>query len=249
MKLAIACALLLDCLMLSGQALRRAGEPAAPAKPVWRIKGRLSEACTCSVPCTCNFGEAPSPYEYCYTMWSYWVQEGNWEQVVLKDVRIGGVQGPRGVMALLDARAAAPQRPAMENLWQAVSGRLLCMLRLWPLKAGQGSLIRVRFPDRQFLGYEYLPIEQAITARAATLRFGDRGGFEANYIFGRDPEKPITVSNIVSWPVPVSIKGKTVFFRYKDKFHKLDYQGTNANQGDFDLSWSQPGGLPMMVPK
>ena len=63
----------------------------------------------------------------------------------------------------------------------------------------------------------------------------------------RDPSRPVTVSNITSWPVPVSIKGKTSFFKYKDKFNQLDYQGTNANQGDFDLSHNQPGGQPMMA--
>src|SRR5229473_4061490 len=52
-----------------------------PARRPWRIKGQFTEACTCSAPCACNFGERPSPYDYCYTMWSYWVQEGSWEQV------------------------------------------------------------------------------------------------------------------------------------------------------------------------
>jgi hypothetical protein len=193
-------------------------------------------------------------------MWSYWVQEGNWDQVRLKDVRIGGVDGPRGVLALMDERADESQRIAMENIWQAVSGRLLCMLRLWPFKAGgtepapgkpprPGSVIRTRFPDRPFLGFEYIPIEQVITERGTKLKFSDRGGFEAAYIFGRDPKKPITVTNNVSWPVAISIKGKTVFFKYKDRFNQLDYQGTNANQGRFDLSHDQQPGLPMTAPR
>ncbi|PYV04375.1 MAG: hypothetical protein DMG10_08290, partial [Acidobacteria bacterium] len=29
-----------------------------PERP-WRIKGELTEACTCNVPCPCNFGERP----------------------------------------------------------------------------------------------------------------------------------------------------------------------------------------------
>lgn len=226
----------------------------------WHIKGQFSEACTCSVPCTCNFGERPSPYDYCYTMWSYWVQEGNWDQVKLKDLRIAGVDGPRGVLALMDVRADLSQRAAMENIWQAVSGRLLCMLRLWPFKAGaaepapgklprQGSVIRTRFPDRRFLGFEYIQIDQAITDRGVKLTFADRGGFEAAYIFGRDPTKPVTVTNNVSWPVAVSIKGKTILFKYKDQYNELEYQGTNSNQGRFDLSHTQPSGTPMTAPR
>src|SRR5438132_5955181 len=65
-----------------------------PEPRPWRIKGQLTEACTCSVPCSCNFGERPSPYDYCYTMWSYWVREGMSEKVKLNEMRIGGVDGP-----------------------------------------------------------------------------------------------------------------------------------------------------------
>jgi hypothetical protein len=230
-----------------------------PARP-WRIKGQLTEACTCNVPCACNFGERPSPYEYCYAMWSYWVQEGNWEKVKLHDLRMGGVDGPGGILGVLDARAVPAQRAAMEDIWHAVTGRLLCLLRLWPFKAGgveprpdrparQGSIIRTRYPDRQFLGFDYLPIEQVITERGARLFFSDRGGFEAAYLFGRDPTQPITVTNIVSWPLPVSIKGKTISFKYHDRFNQLDYQGTNANQGRFDLTHTQPGAVPMVTPR
>ncbi|MGH9718652.1 MAG: DUF1326 domain-containing protein [Bryobacteraceae bacterium] len=226
-----------------------------PARP-WHIKGQLTEACTCAVPCTCNFGERPSPHDYCYAMWSYWIQEGTWEQVKLNDLKVGGVDGPAGILALLDERAEGVQRAAMENIWHALSGRLLCLMRLWPFKGGgaepkpgqpaqQSSIIRTRYPDRRFLGFEYVPIEQAITGRGSRLAFSNRGGFEAVYIFGRDPAQPITVTNIVSWPVPVSIKGKTVFLKYKDKYNQLEYEGTNSNQGKFDLSHTQPGATPM----
>jgi len=238
-----------------------AGLPQQKPEPrPWRIKGQLTEACTCSVPCSCNFGERPSPYDYCYTMWSYWVQEGMSGKVKLNDVRIGGVDGPGGIMGLLDVRADQAQRHVMEDIWHALSGRLICPMRLWPFKASgavpksglparQGSIIRTRYPDRQFLGFDYVPIEQVITDRGTRLSFSGKGGFEAAYIFGRDPARPVTVSNIVSWPVPVSIKGKTISLKYKDKFNQLDYQGTNANQGKFDLSHTDADGLETMAPR
>lgn len=193
-------------------------------------------------------------------MWSYWVKEGRWDQVKLDGMRIGGVDGPVGVMGLLDARADGAQRTAMENIWHLLSGRLFCLMRLWPYKAGgeepgptrpahQNSIIRTRYADRQFLGFEYIRIEQVITEKGIVLEFAGRGGFEANYIPGRDASKPITVTNNVSWPIPVSIKAKTVFLKYGDKFNQLDYQGTNANQGDFDISHADPGARPMAPPK
>jgi len=226
----------------------------------WRIKGQFSEACTCNVPCACNFGERPSPYEYCHAMWSYWVLDGNWGSIGLKDLRIGGIDGPVGVTGLLDARAAAPQRAAMENIWHLLSGRLFCLMRLWPFKAGadepnpvrpprQNSIIRTRYADRQFLGFDYVATEQVISETGMRLHFGDKGGFEANYLRGRDPSKPITVTNHISWPVPVTIKAKTVYLKYGDKHNQLDYQGTNANQGEFDISDKDQGALPMAPPK
>ena len=182
------------------------------------------------------------------------------EQIKLNDLRIGGVDGPVGIMGLLDGRTDASQRKAMENIWHAVTGRLLCLMRLWPFKAGtaelgperparQSSIIRTRYADRKFLGFEYVRIDQVITERGTQLNFSGKGGFEAAYIFGRDSARPVTVTNIISWPLPVSIKGKTIFLKYGDKYNQLDYQGTNANQGHFDLSDAQTGALPMMAPK
>lgn len=219
----------------------------------WHIKGELTEACTCVVPCPCNFGERPYPYDYCYPMWSYWVKEGKLEDIELKDMHIGGVEGPRGTLGLLDVRATPRQREAMEGIWHSLSGRrLLCLVRLWPFKATpagtgspQGSMIHTRYEDPRFLGFNYIRIEQEVTERGSRLAFGERGGFEAHYILGRDPNKPITVTNIQSWPIDVSIKGRTTTFRYKDEFNQLDYRGTNANQGRFDLNHTQSGARPM----
>ena len=248
--------LLVPALAIFGVALPQ--EKPSPRR--WHIKGQLSEACTCSVPCTCNFGERPSPHSFCHTMWSYWVEEGSSGAVKLDGMRIGGVDGPGGILGLLDVRADTAQRAAMEDVWHALSGRLLCLMRLWPFKAGadepapgrpprQSSIIRTRYPDRKFLGFEYVTIDQAITDKGTRLTFADRGGFEAVPILGRDPSRPVTVTNIVSWPLPVSIKGKTTAFKYSDRFNQLDYRGTNANQGRFDLSDTELGAVPMTAPK
>ena len=230
-----------------------------PAPPKWRLQGELTEACTCNVPCTCNFGEKPSPHEYCWAMWSYWVKQGEFEGRELSGVRIGGVEGKRGTLGLLDTRAAPDLRSAMEEIWHSLSGRLLCHVRLWPFKAGpesaaegapkQGSIIRTRYADRKFLGFEMVEIEQIITEKGAKLRFGDRGGFETEYIFGRDPKVPVTVRNVVSWPIEESIKGKTLYLRYKDEFNTLDYRGTNSNQGRFDLTNNDTGARTMTSPR
>src|SRR5262245_47928204 len=180
MKTGIVCGLLITAQITLAQE-----KPAEDKPKQWRIKGEFSEACSCNVPCACNFGERPSPYEYCHTMWSYWIKEGKWDHVNLDGMRIGGVDGPVGVMALLDIQANPRQRPAMENIWHLLSGRLFCLMRLWPFKSGpdepqpsragrQSSIIRMRYADRQFLGFEYVPIEQVITNKGMRLYFGDK---------------------------------------------------------------------------
>ncbi|HLV01646.1 MAG TPA: hypothetical protein VKZ59_10280, partial [Acidobacteriota bacterium] len=106
-----------------------------------------------------------------------------------------------------------------------------------------------RYTDPKFLGFEFVEIEQVIAPKSARLRFGERGGFEAHYIFGRNPGEPITVKNIVSWPIVEAIKGRTVYLRYKDRFNELDYQNTNANQGSFNLTDRDSGAQPMSAPR
>ena len=250
--------ILLASLSLTILSLVSAQQP--ESEPAWKIKGELTEACTCNVPCTCNFGENPSPYNYCWAMWSYWVKEGKSGDVNLAGMKIGGVEGERGTLALLSENATPQQRPAMEQIWHSLSGRLLCHVRLWPLKAAgdalddpnrptQGSVIRTRYVERKFLGFEYISIEQTITERGSKLIFADRGGFEAHYIFGRDPTQPVTVKNIVSWPIAEGIKAKTAYFKYKDRFQELDYRGTNANQGSFEVSNTDAGSRAMTAPR
>jgi hypothetical protein len=187
-------------------------------------------------------------------MWSYWIEEGRYDRVELRHLHAGGVEGPGGTLALLDVRATPDQRKALEEITHALTGRLMCMVRLWPLKAsptgspGQSSVLHTSYRDPKFLGFEYLAIEREMTDRGVRLRFGDRGGFDAEYIVGRTGSRPITVENIVSWPIPVSIKGKTTFFQYKDAHNELTYRGTNSNQGAFDLSSLDPGARPMNPP-
>src|SRR5215472_12305137 len=93
--------LLIAMLLLSGvlgtfiAAGRRATAFDQPPKTGdhWQIKGSLSEACTCSVPCTCNFGEGPSPHSYCYAVFSYEIKEGSFGGVKLDGLRFGGIDG------------------------------------------------------------------------------------------------------------------------------------------------------------
>src|SRR5205807_4760117 len=75
-------------------ALIGVGTAARPAaSEPWHITGTLSEACTCTVPCTCNFGESPSPHAFCYAIVGMDIEHGNYGAVKLDGIRGGGAQG------------------------------------------------------------------------------------------------------------------------------------------------------------
>src|SRR5207302_1244931 len=87
-----------------------AARPAA-SEP-WHITGTLSEACTCTVPCTCNFGESPSPHAFCYAMVGMDIEHGNYGAVTLDGLRVGGANGAKGFVFYVDDRANAEQAEA-----------------------------------------------------------------------------------------------------------------------------------------
>ena len=76
----------------------------------WRIQGNLSEACTCSVPCTCNFGGAPSPNHFCYAVFSLDIRKGHWGDVALDGLRLGAGNASKGTVWYLDERATGRRK-------------------------------------------------------------------------------------------------------------------------------------------
>lgn len=190
------------------------------AKDEWRIKGTLSEACTCTVPCTCNFGEGPSPHHYCYAVYSYEIKEGNFNGIKLDGLRIGAIDAEKGNSVYLDERASTEQRPALEAVARKV-------LRIAGNKMG-GSML---------LGLRYVNIKQQYDARQAMVDLGGYGSFKTNYIMGLDKSQPVVVVNNTTWMIREAIKGKTEYFRFEDKYgNKLSSKDTNSNQGDFDYN-------------
>src|SRR5438876_12410423 len=106
-------ALLLALLLLAPATARSAATP--PATP-WRIYGDLSEACTCSVPCTCNFGEGPSPSHTCWALFSLDIKKGRFGKVNLAGLRFAGAVGAKGIVAYLDDRATPEQAEALKGI-------------------------------------------------------------------------------------------------------------------------------------
>jgi hypothetical protein len=210
-----------------------AGAAAAADNP-WRISGDLTEACTCSVPCTCNFGEAPSPYSHCYALWSLDIQKGEHGSVKLDGLHLAAGSGAKGVVWYIDERAAPEQAAALEAMARAMHRRMLDEVAKVDPKAAEA-------PQLQLLGFRKARITQQVGARGHSLKIGDQGEFESDYILGLDGKAPVVVENNWSWNIRHGIKAKTRRLLYRDDFgNEIDLKGTNANQGKFDWSDKTP---------
>lgn len=189
-------------------------QTAAPGK--WSATGTLLEACTCAVPCTCNFGEAPSPHSYCHAVFGYRVDKGSYEGVDLSGLVFGGADGPAGATGFLDERASAVQRPALEKLARRVFAQ-----------GGPSGGARRFAPVR---------IVHEVKGNDLRLDFAGRGGFRARVIIGRDGKTPVVVENNTVWPIRRAIKGKALPLAFQhESTGKINGDGSNANYGAFSF--------------
>lgn len=187
----------------------------ADTKPAWEAKGTLFEACSCSVPCPCNFRESPSK-GFCHTVYAYRLKSARFGSVKLDGLIFGGGEADKAPMGFLDSRANAEQKLALQKLALAVFG-----------KGGPAA------GDRTFTTVK---LDVDLSDSKFGVRFGEAGGFKADIIIGGDGKTPIVVENNTIWPVRRFVKGKTTHFDYRDSLgNMMKFDGVNANLGDFDL--------------
>ena len=204
-------------IVLIGTVAVRAGSPKAAANDStqhWEIAGTLTEACTCSVPCTCNFGEAPSPHHYCWSVFSLEIEKGHYGAVKLDGLHLAVAHAQSDRVAYIDESATPDQAAALK----AIGSKILA--------------------EHNFSGvFDTAKITQEIGDATARVQLGNAGGFDADYIIGRDGKTPVVVENNTTFNIPRSTKTKTKIFRYKDAHgNAIDTTETNGNQGKFDWS-------------
>src|SRR4051812_22172848 len=84
---------------------------AQTAQGPWHLSGDLSEACTCGVPCPCNFGASPT-HPYCYALFCLDIKEGAYGDVSLKGLHLAGAGGAKGLVLYADDTASKDQQAA-----------------------------------------------------------------------------------------------------------------------------------------
>jgi len=191
----------------------------------WHIKGSLSDACSCAVPCTCMFGRGPSPHHYCYDMDSYKIEQGNFNDIQLDGLKFGIAHAKYGSTLYLDKNASPVQRVALMQIANKV---LRLKDGIYP--AGK-SAPRIVARD--------VEITQEYDNHGNHVEFGEDGEFRARYIIGRDGKTPVIVKNNRDIDIADAIKGHTDFYRYAFGRNRFSFKDTNSSQGEFEYDSSK----------
>ncbi|HEX8176385.1 MAG TPA: DUF1326 domain-containing protein [Pyrinomonadaceae bacterium] len=197
----------------------------------WKIVGALSEACTCSVPCSCNFGEGPSPHSYCYPFYSYEIRKGNYDYVVLDGLHFGAADLKGSRTIFIDERADERQRQAL---------RVIAMRVIVHAPADE---VEARAKEYE-AGTRFTRVEQSYGGDSNHLKVEGIGEFSARYIMGLDKRQPIVVRNNTTWRILDAVKAKTTSYRVQVGRDRLDVKDTNSNQGEFEYTDKMDFGAP-----
>ena len=215
----------------SASASPATGEAAGLAPGSWAIRGALTETCTCSVPCTCNFGEQPSPHSYCYPFYSYHIQKGNYGEVTLDGLHFGSADLKSGRTMFIDERADERQREAL---------RLILARTIERVSSEEAEAKAKEIAPRVL----YAAVKQEYNDTSNHLEVAGLGQFSANYITGLDKTQPVVVRNNTTWRIRDAIKAKTTLYRIKAGKDVIELKDTNSNQGEFEYTEKTDFGAP-----
>jgi hypothetical protein len=196
---------------------------AAGSKSLWAIRGALTEACTCAVPCTCNFGAGPSPHSYCYPFYSYHIREGYYQDIKLDGLHFGSADLSGARALFIDERADERQREAL----RLIIARLIIRIPATEAEAKAKELApRIR----------YTRVEQDYDERQNHLKVAGLGEFSADFIMGLDKSQPVVVRNNTTWRIHDAIKARTSMYEVKNERDAVKTKDTNSNQGEFEYT-------------
>jgi hypothetical protein len=217
--------------MRAGEAAAATSEATTNAPGSWAIRGALTETCTCSVPCTCNFGEQPSPHSYCYPFYSYHIVKGSYGDISLDDLHFGSADLKSGRTMFIDERASERQREVLR----------LILARIIERVSAEDAEAKAKEIAPRIL---YAAVKQEYGERSNHLEVAGLGQFSANYVLGMDKSQPIVVRNNTTWRIHDAIKAKTTLYRIKAGKDVIELKDTNSNQGEFEYTDKTDFGAP-----
>ena len=200
------------CLWSLGAISVGAADTRKPHGEHWEMAGQLSEACSCAVPCTCNFDEGPSPHHYCYSLFSLQINHGHYGSVSLDGLHLVGAHGKKGNVWYIDNRATPEQTAGLRVITEDL--------------------------DRDSKKPEHwgtATITQMVGETRHEVEVEGHGGFKADYLIGLDGKTPIILENNPAWNIQHGVKAKAKELTYHDQYgNKFTFRGVNSNEGNFD---------------
>ncbi len=189
-----------------------------------RVTGRILEACSCMVPCPCNFGRSPKPLQFCQSLAFFEFQKGSVGGIRLKGLRFAvASRGGTTATLYLDARSSEEERKALRSI-----GTWILSLERTPVTAVMSAPIDLDFGDSRLSGSV---AGTDIELVASPLR-------------GNDGKSAIIVSHpwlFGSFPVSSARKCVAEKLRVRAPSVSFSYAGTNANDALFEFPASAVG--------
>jgi hypothetical protein len=222
--------------------LTSAGLSKAATRPKWAVEGLYVEACQCSVPCPCNFGQKPT-HGNCDNTSVYQIEKGNYEEAQLDGLYVVVVgsspAGERYVDAVgkltfvryyVDERANPRQRQALEEIARALNASYL---RLPTRKLSANEEVKV------------VPIKADVAADRAEVTIPSVLEFRTQRLHGTESQKPIEILNgaVVSEWMPQIWAGQSKTYKYNG-VKKWDYSGRSAYFARFTANSDMPSIQP-----
>ena len=210
--------------------------------PQWHATGDWFDVCSCSIPCPCEFAQAPTNNR-CSGALAWHIREGRYGDVVLDDlnvIAIGAFEGniwegaTSSTMGIyLDERGDDRQREALQSIFGGQAGG-------WP--AGFAALIQ------EMRGLEFAPITFEVAKDLAYWRAGVPGHVvaEADALTGptTPPGKRVQLLNPPGsevGPGQVATWGKGTALSVDAFGFSMEFTGSSSKHIPFE--WSGPDAL------
>ncbi len=212
-----------------GNSLRRKQKPTN-----WAIRGELFLNCSCTVfcPCVVSLGEHPPTDGDCKAWMAIAIDEGHYEGESLSGVNVGLMVEIPGKMGEGDWKAAVyvdekASQKAYNGLLQILSG------------AAGGTTGLFTMLVSEIIGAEREKVEIVRDGNRRSIMIGRKIQGEIEMVPGRDPDKPVVMTNTKYWMGPDVIAARGLKSRVRDYGRVWKLDGKSAEICAID--WSGPG--------
>jgi hypothetical protein len=213
-----------------GNSLRRKSRPTT-----WAIRGELFLNCSCTVfcPCVVSLGQHPPSDGTCKAWMAIAIDEGHFEGESLSGINVGLMveipgkmsEGDWKVAAYIDERAS---QKAYNGLLQILSG------------AAGGTTGLFTMLVSEIIGAEREKVEIVREGTKRGLYIGRKIQGEIEMITGKDPDRPVVMTNTKYWMGPDVIAARGLKSKVRDYGRVWDLSGKSAEICAID--WQGPKG-------